>query len=52
LWSNDRQDVEAPEEGGSGWSKNLDARLAQAFIVLYHLILSELEGASRGDLEG
>ncbi|VDP94480.1 unnamed protein product [Echinostoma caproni] len=28
LWSKGRQEVGAPEERGSGWSKNLDARRA------------------------
>ncbi|VDP71375.1 unnamed protein product [Echinostoma caproni] len=41
LWSFGRQEVEDPEERGSGWSKNLDARLAKAFIVLDYEI-SEL----------
>ncbi|VDP96323.1 unnamed protein product [Echinostoma caproni] len=37
LWSNGRQKVDAPEECGSGWSKNLDPRSAKSFTVLCNL---------------
>ncbi|VDP90399.1 unnamed protein product [Echinostoma caproni] len=34
---NGRKEVEAPEERGFGWSKNLDARLAKTSIALCNL---------------